>query len=142
MLPSKGRHPPQEFLLQLLVCHAHSLRVPPDRCTKKAVTSGYLRRVPSPHASRVSEQNSSRKLTEQARLPTPRYRISMRVYGCGFPRMSPLGFSANKGTARTPSTLSLGARSLPKKKRAYCSCTPTMAAGMIRRLAEGRSQSR
>ena len=28
----------------------------------------------------VSEKNSSRKLAEQARLPTPWYRISMRVY--------------------------------------------------------------
>src|SRR5215217_4676375 len=31
--------------------------------------------------------------------------------------MSLLGSSVNKGTARTPSTLSLGARSLPKKKK-------------------------
>src|SRR5215212_1155137 len=59
MLRSSGRHPPQEFLLQLhFVCHAHSLRVPPDRCTKEAVSSGFLRRVPSPHASRVSEKTS------------------------------------------------------------------------------------
>ena len=45
--------------------------------------------------SPVSEKNSSRKLAEQAklRLPTPRYRISMRVYGYGFPRMSALGNS-------------------------------------------------
>src|SRR5215207_4744249 len=63
-----------------------------------------------------------------------------------------LGFSVNKDIARTPSARSLGARSLPKKrhrtdephrklpgvaKRAYCSCAPTMAAGMIRRLAQG-----
>src|SRR5215212_387680 len=37
--------------------------------------------------SPVSEKNSSRKPGEQARLPTPRYRIPMRPYGYGFPRM-------------------------------------------------------
>src|SRR5215217_1388345 len=36
----------------------------------------------------VSEKNSSRKLTDQAHLPTPRYLIRMRVYECKFPRMS------------------------------------------------------
>src|SRR5215218_5844082 len=39
----------------------------------------------------VSEKNSSRKLADQARLPTPRYLIGMRVYESGFLRMSPLG---------------------------------------------------
>jgi len=34
----------------------------------------------------VSEKLLSRKLADQARLPTPRYRIGMRVYECGFPR--------------------------------------------------------
>jgi hypothetical protein len=34
---------------------------------------------------------------EQARSRTPRYRISMRVYGHGFPRMSVLGSSVNRG---------------------------------------------
>src|SRR5215203_1824199 len=46
--------------------------------------------------SPVSEKNSSRKLAEQARSHTPRYRISMRVYGYGFPRMSLLGSSLNR----------------------------------------------
>src|SRR5215211_6461963 len=46
----------------------------------------------------ISEKNSSRKLTEQARPHTPRYHISMRVYGYGFPRMSPLGSSENRST--------------------------------------------
>src|SRR5215218_907102 len=45
----------------------------------------------------VSEKNSSRKLAEQARSHTPRYRISMRVYGYGFPKMSLLGSSVNRG---------------------------------------------
>src|SRR5215212_7077749 len=47
----------------------------------------------------VSEKNSSRKLAEQAklRLPTARYRISMRVYGYGFPRMSLVGNPVNRG---------------------------------------------
>src|SRR5215208_2649937 len=40
-----------------------------------------------PSALRVSEKNSSRKPGEQARLPTLRYRIPMRPYGYGFPRM-------------------------------------------------------
>src|SRR5215207_3966049 len=39
----------------------------------------------------VSEKRSSRKPGEQARLPTPRYRIPMRPYGYGFPRMRILG---------------------------------------------------
>ena len=33
-----------------------------------------------PSVLRVSEKNSSRKLAEQARLPTPWYLIGMRVY--------------------------------------------------------------
>jgi hypothetical protein len=40
---------------------------------------------------RVSGKTSSRKLAEQARLHTPRYRTGMRVYESGFPRMSLLG---------------------------------------------------
>src|SRR5215217_6650931 len=36
--------------------------------------------------SPVPEKNSSRKLAEQARSHTPRYRIGMRVYEGGFPR--------------------------------------------------------
>jgi hypothetical protein len=47
--------------------------------------------------SPVSRKNSSRKLAEQARLPTPRYPIAMRVYECRFPRMSLLGSSVNRG---------------------------------------------
>src|SRR5215212_8574811 len=34
----------------------------------------------------VSENLLSRKLADQARLPTPRYRTGMRVYECGLPR--------------------------------------------------------
>jgi hypothetical protein len=49
--------------------------------------------------SPVSEKNSSRKLADQARLPTPRYLIGMRVYECRFPRMSLLGFSVNRDNA-------------------------------------------
>src|SRR5829696_6580823 len=45
----------------------------------------------------VSDKNSSRKPGDQARLPTPRYRIPMRAYEFGFPRRSLLGFSVNKG---------------------------------------------
>src|SRR5215207_7389822 len=41
----------------------------------------------------VSEKNSSRKLADQARLPTPRYRIPIRVYGYGFPRRTFLSSS-------------------------------------------------
>jgi hypothetical protein len=33
-----------------------------------------------PSVLRVSEKNSSRKLADQARLPTPRYRTGMRAY--------------------------------------------------------------
>jgi hypothetical protein len=47
----------------------------------------------------VSEKNSSRKLADQARLPTPRYLIGMRVYECRFPRMSPLGSPVNGGSS-------------------------------------------
>src|SRR5215217_4974541 len=43
--------------------------------------------------SRVSEKNSSRKLADQARSPTPRYRIGMRVYECRFPRIPLLRLS-------------------------------------------------
>ena len=52
----------------------------------------------------VSEKNSSRKLADQARLPTPRYRIGMRVYECRFPRMSLIGSSVNsaKGKGQSP----------------------------------------
>src|SRR5215216_7645344 len=52
--------------------------------------------------SRVSEKNSSRKLAEQARLHTPRYCISMRVYEYGFPRMSLLGSSVNRPASDAP----------------------------------------
>src|SRR5829696_10158556 len=45
----------------------------------------------------VSEKNSSRKLADQARLPTPRYLIGMGAYEYGFPRMSLLGDSVNRG---------------------------------------------
>src|SRR5215217_131529 len=41
-----------------------------------------------PSVLRVSEKNSSRKLAEQACLPTPRYLIGMRAYDCRFPRKS------------------------------------------------------
>ena len=41
--------------------------------------------------SPVSEKNSSRKLAEQARLPTPRHRIGVRVYANEFPRTSLIG---------------------------------------------------
>src|SRR5215212_10139563 len=37
--------------------------------------------------SPVSEKNSCRKLTDQARLPPPQYRIGVRAYEPGFPRM-------------------------------------------------------
>src|SRR5215212_1615651 len=53
---------------------------------------------------RVSEKNSSRKLADQARLPTPRYQVGMRVYASEFPRMDLLtgtllrrDMRANKG---------------------------------------------
>src|SRR5215213_742377 len=46
--------------------------------------------------SPVSEKNSTRKLADQAHLPTPRYRTPMRAYEFGFPRMSPLGSSVNR----------------------------------------------
>src|SRR5215207_4895614 len=45
----------------------------------------------------VSEKNSSRKLADQARLPTPRYRIGVRLYECRFPRRTLLGSSVNRG---------------------------------------------
>src|SRR5215217_4259436 len=47
--------------------------------------------------ARVSEKNSSRKLADQARLPTPRYRIGMRAYASEFPRTPALGSSVNRG---------------------------------------------
>src|SRR5215213_10512392 len=46
--------------------------------------------------NRVAEKNSSRKLADQARLPTPRYRIGVRVYECRFPRRTLLGSSVNR----------------------------------------------
>ena len=46
--------------------------------------------------SPVSEKDSSRKLADQARSPTPRYRIGMRVYGSRFPRGTLLGSSLNR----------------------------------------------
>ena len=46
--------------------------------------------------SPVSEKNCSRKPGEQARLPTPRYRIGMWVYGWKFPRRGLLVSSVNK----------------------------------------------
>src|SRR5829696_1536834 len=68
----------------------------------------------------VPEKNSSRKPGEQARLPTPRYRIGMRAYGYGFPRIHLLGNSVNRGNP--PLTL-LGASLL-----ALCSITHTTGA--------------
>src|SRR5215217_5386692 len=47
--------------------------------------------------SPVSEKNSSRQLGDQARLPTPRYLLRMRVCECRFPRMSLLGSWVNRG---------------------------------------------
>src|SRR5215211_3216009 len=55
----------------------------------------------------VSEKNSSRKLADQARLPTLRHLIGMRVYECRFPRMSLLGDSVNKGNPAPRHWLSL-----------------------------------
>ena len=49
----------------------------------------------------------TRKLAEQARLPTTRYRIDMRAYESGFPRMSLLGFSVNGGNSPPDSTRKL-----------------------------------
>src|SRR5919107_2034761 len=46
--------------------------------------------------NRVAEKNSSRKLADQARLPTPRYRIGVRVYECRLPRRTLLGSSVNR----------------------------------------------
>jgi hypothetical protein len=52
----------------------------------------------TPYAgSRVSENNSSRKFADQARLPTPRYRMGMRAYAYGFPTIPLLGSSLNGG---------------------------------------------
>src|SRR5215216_1239585 len=47
----------------------------------------------------VSEKNSSRKLADQARSHTLRYRIGMRVYESGFPRMSLLKLSEKSRTS-------------------------------------------
>ena len=47
----------------------------------------------------LSEKNSSRKLAEQARSRTPRYRIGVRVYVCRFLRRTLLGDSMNKRAA-------------------------------------------
>src|SRR5215211_9498247 len=47
-------------------------------------------------ARRVADKNSSRQLAEQAHLPTPRYRIGVRVYECRFPRRTLLGSSVNR----------------------------------------------
>jgi hypothetical protein len=59
----------------------------------EAVNRGYSRFALTLLNEQVSEKNSSRKLAEQAklRLPTPRYRIGMRVYGYGFPRIISIG---------------------------------------------------
>jgi hypothetical protein len=59
------------------------------------VSGGALRRElgDATGGMRVSEKNSSRKPSEQARLRTPRYRIPMRVYASGFPRMPLLRLS-------------------------------------------------
>src|SRR5215208_1984039 len=67
--------------------------------------------------SPVSEKNSSRKLADQARLPTPRYCIGMRAYESGFPRMSLLGDSVNKGNPAPRHWLSLICwREIPEKR--------------------------
>src|SRR5829696_4116023 len=50
--------------------------------------------------SPLSEKNSSRKLADQARLPTPRYRTGVRAYESGFRRRTFLGISVNR--AATP----------------------------------------
>ena len=50
--------------------------------------------------SGVSKKTPSRKLAEQARLPTPRYRVGMRMYECRLPRRTLLGFSLNKSLMR------------------------------------------
>ena len=47
--------------------------------------------------SPVSEKNSTRKLADQAHLPTPRYRIPMRAYEFGFPRRTLPGIPVNRG---------------------------------------------
>src|SRR5829696_5210201 len=47
--------------------------------------------------SSYSPDSLSRKLADQARLLTPRYRNGMRVYERRFPRMSLLGSSVNRG---------------------------------------------
>src|SRR5215216_512133 len=38
-----------------------------------------------------------RRLADQARLPTPRYRMGMRAYAYGFPTTPLLGFSVSRG---------------------------------------------
>ena len=48
------------------------------------------------------------KPAEQARLPTPRYLIGMRVYESGFPRMSLVGNSVNKGNPPYHARTTLG----------------------------------
>jgi hypothetical protein len=79
-------------LIKLLYASVWSPRIHPDIHQGERLYGSLLPSVPL-----VSEKSSSRKFADQARLPTPRYRIGMRVYGYGFPRMSLLGISVNRG---------------------------------------------
>src|SRR5215217_2504677 len=69
-------------LIKRIYAPLQCLKTSPDIHQGERLCGGLL-----PSARRVSEKNSSRKLDEQtSRHHTPRYRIGMRVYECGFPR--------------------------------------------------------
>src|SRR5215212_2247894 len=54
-------------------------------------------------ASSYLPNSFSRKLAEQARLPTPWYRIGRRAYASGFPRRTLLGRTLKLGRVHPPS---------------------------------------
>ena len=81
-----------------------------------------------PSVLRVSEKNSSKKLADQARSHTPRYRICMPVYGYGSPRMSLLGSLVNRGI--------LPPNARPPVKKVLCSL-PTAQYAAIHRKTLG-----